>query len=155
MSDGLHRARAGRGFPLNIITQLAVFMSMHTSGLTRDTQCCGAPWSNCSIPWQCPLFLGVFVSHTSGPSGRLPWLERGKRRQTPHSSVPRPLQDHIASDPSAHPTTTHAGGMQDKEVQLYPNHSQTSVAPALAVEEDVLWGTMENKEKLCKHHPVT
>lgn len=62
------------------------------------------------------------------------------------------MEDHIASDPS---NTTRAGGMQGKGVELCPNHSQTSVAPALAVEEDLLWGPMENKEKLCKLYPVT
>lgn len=51
-------------------------------------------------------------------------VKRGKRRLTRHSSVPRPSQDRIASEPLAHPTTTHAGGMQGKEVELNPNHSQ-------------------------------
>lgn len=36
-------------------------------------------------------------------------IREGKRRLTSHSSPPRPVQDHIAADPSAHPTITHAG----------------------------------------------
>lgn len=52
VSSGLSRARAGKGFPLKIITQLAVFTSTDTSGLTRDAQSRRALWSNCSIHWR-------------------------------------------------------------------------------------------------------
>lgn len=36
-----------------------------------------------------------------------------------------------------------------------PNHLQTTEAPALAVEEDLLWGWTENKEQLCKLYRAT
>lgn len=151
--------RAGRQFLPNI-TQLALFTSTDPSGLTQ-MQSCRALCSKRPILRDAkasldkPPFPGTYVCNKAGPPREPGMVREGRRRLIPHSSPPRPLQDHIAADPCIgasyhYPCGKNAG----KELEPHPNHSQTAMAHPGSGGR-LLWGPLENKEKLCKLYLAT
>lgn len=77
---------------------------------------------------------------TSQPSGNQHWKGHGPQRRT------RTLS--LASSEECMVRRRHC-------TSQCRNHLQTMLAPVLAVEEDLLWRWMENKEQLCKLYGAT
>lgn len=106
------------------------------------------------LAWTSPRSLALMSVTKQVRQGSLAWLERAEEAD-PHSSPPRPLQDHIAADPCIgasyhYPCGKNAG----KELEPHPNHSQTAMAHPGSGGR-LLWGPLENKEKLCKLYLAT